>query len=206
MGYCTHESRLVLRSAEIQPFIPRFVRFSCAIDLCRLIVQICTPTNTYTHTHHRLYTHRLDTHTHTHTHLPCCATPPSGGALALHTPTTPRRRIPRNSACTYTRMRVSVRAHACCTGKRRPGLFSLRFSSRVTGCSTHPVSHTTCALRLPCREFIFRPHSRTGCLTHFHTHTIMSRRCQMCLPLSALHLLACRFVVPHPRDRHRGGR
>ena len=124
----------------------------------------------HTHTHHRLYTHRLDTHTHTH--LPCCATPPSGGALALHTPTTPRRRIPRNSACTYTRMRVSVRAHACCTGKRRPGLFSLRFSSRVTGCSTHPVSHTTCALRLPCREFIFRPHSTTGCLTHFHTHTI----------------------------------
>ena len=88
MGYCTHESRLVLRSAEIQPFIPRFVRFSCAIDLCRLIVQICTPTNTYTHTH----THTIGSihigSTHTHTHLPCCATPPSGGALALHSPTT----------------------------------------------------------------------------------------------------------------------
>jgi hypothetical protein len=81
MGYCTHESRLVLRSAEIQPFIPRFVRFSCAIDLCRLIVQICTPTNTNTHTHTISSIHIGSTHTH----LPCCAKT-SFRAFSLHTP------------------------------------------------------------------------------------------------------------------------
>ena len=86
MGYCTHESRLVLRSAEIQPFIPRFVRFSCAIDLCRLIVQICTPHQHTTHTNHQLYTYRLDTHTYrvARNLLP--------GVLALHTPTTQYKR------------------------------------------------------------------------------------------------------------------
>ena len=86
MGYCTHESRLVLRSAEIQPFIPRFVRFSCAIDLCRLIVQICTPTNTYTHTHTIGSIHIGSTHTHTHTHTYRVARHLLPGALLLYTP------------------------------------------------------------------------------------------------------------------------
>jgi hypothetical protein len=79
MGYCTHESRLVLRSAEIQPFIPRFVRFSCAIDLCRLIVQICTPTNT-THTHTISSIHIGSTHT------PTVLRETSFRAFSLHTP------------------------------------------------------------------------------------------------------------------------
>ena len=42
MGYCTHESRLVLRSAEIQPLIPRFVRFSL-FDLNRLEFKSAPP-------------------------------------------------------------------------------------------------------------------------------------------------------------------
>jgi hypothetical protein len=42
MGYCTHESRLVLRSAEIQPLIPRFVRFSL-FDLYRLRFKSAPP-------------------------------------------------------------------------------------------------------------------------------------------------------------------
>jgi hypothetical protein len=48
MGYCTHESRLVLRSAEIQPLIPRFVRFSL-FDLNRLEFKSAPPSQTLTH-------------------------------------------------------------------------------------------------------------------------------------------------------------
>jgi hypothetical protein len=52
MGYCTHESRLVLRSAEIQPLIPRFVRFSL-FDLNRLEFKSAPPqTQTTLKKHH----------------------------------------------------------------------------------------------------------------------------------------------------------
>ena len=198
MGYCTHESRLVLRSAEIQPFIPRFVRFSCAIDLCRLIVQICTPTNTNTHTHHQLYTYRLDTHTYrvARNLLP--------GVLAPHTPTTQYKRPGVVSPATVpASTHVCVCLCTCCTGKRRPGLFLCVFQSRATGCNTHPVSLTTCAFHV--ENSFSDPILEPGVL-HISTLTSMSRRCQMCPPLSAVHLLACRFVVLHARDRHRGGR
>ena len=130
MGYCTHESRLVLRSAEIQPFIPRFVRFSCAIDLCRLIVQICTPTNTYTHTHTIGSIHIGSTHTHTHTHTYRVARHLLPGALLLYTPLQRPGVVSLATVPAPTHVCVCLCAHACCTGKRRPGLFSLRFSSR----------------------------------------------------------------------------
>ena len=143
MGYCTHESRLVLRSAEIQPFIPRFVRFSCAIDLCRLIVQICTPTNTHTHTHTSSIHYIGSTHTHNNTYRVARNLLP--GVLALHTPTTQY-----NAPASYPSQQcLHLHTYACVCARARmlhrettTGAFSLRFSSRVTGCSTHPVSHT----------------------------------------------------------------
>ena len=143
MGYCTHESRLVLRSAEIQPFIPRFVRFSCAIDLCRLIVQICTPPPP-THTH----THTSAMHIGwTHTHLPCCAT-----CVALHTPTTQH-----NAPASYPSQQcLHLHTYACVCACARMlhretttrGFFFAFFPSRVTGCSTHLMSLTTCAFHV----------------------------------------------------------
>ena len=139
----------------------------------------------HTHTHtHQLYIHYIGS---THTHTPTVLRETSFRAFSLYTPqlrnTTPRRRIPRNSACTYTRMRVSVRAHACCTGKRRPGLFLCVFQVE-----SPDVVHIPCHthhLRLPCREFIFRPNSRTGCLTHFHTHQYVSTLSNVSPPLSS---------------------
>ena len=128
MGYCTHESRLVLRSAEIQPFIPRFVRFSCAIDLCRLIVQICTPTNTntHTHTHHQLYTYRLDTHT------PTVLRETSFRAFSLHTPQLRNTNAP---ASYPSQQCLHLHTYACVCARARmlhrettTGAFSLRFS------------------------------------------------------------------------------
>lgn len=54
MGYCTHESRLVLRSAEIQPLIPRFVRFS--LFDARRNSNLRPPFYTLTHTRPCLWT------------------------------------------------------------------------------------------------------------------------------------------------------
>ena len=127
MGYCTHESRLVLRSAEIQPFIPRFVRFSCAIDLCRLIVQICTPTNTNTHTHTISSIHIGSTHTH----LPCCAKT-SFRAFSLYTPQLRNTNAP---ASYPSQQCLHLHTYACVCARARmlhrettTGAFSLRFS------------------------------------------------------------------------------
>jgi hypothetical protein len=157
-----------------------------------LIVQICTPTNTNTHTH------TPSTHTYrvARNLLP--------GVLAPHTPTTQYKRPGVVSLATVpASTHVCVCLCTCCTGKRRPGLFLCVFPSRVTGCSTPPVSLTTCAFHV--ENSFSDPILEPGVL-HISTLTSMSRRCQMCLPLSAVHLLACRFVVLHARDRHRGGR
>ena len=80
---------------------------------------------------------------------------------------------------------------------------SCRCCVPLTGCSTPPVSLTTCAFHV--ENSFSDPILEPGVL-HISTLTSMSRRCQMCPPLSAVHLLACRFVVLHARDRHRGGR
>lgn len=131
MGYCTHESRLVLRSAEIQPFIPRFVRFSCAIDLCRLIVQICTP-------HHN---HNPQTPEHTHNHATTVLRETRVRVRTLRQSArstrrkqhhTPRRRIPCNSACTHTHIIPNV---CPCVrtlhGETTTGAFSLHFRCSI---------------------------------------------------------------------------
>ena len=150
-------------------------------------------TNTHSHTHQR-YAHRLDTHTPTVLRDLCRSTHPNyatqrPGVVSLAT-------VPAST-------HVCVCLCTCCTGKRRPGLFLCVFPSRVTGCSTPPVSLTTCAFHV--ENSFSDPILEPGVL-HISTLTSMSRRCQMCLPLSAVHLLACRFVVLHARDRHRGGR
>ena len=135
MGYCTHESRLVLRSAEIQPFIPRFVRFSCAIDLCRLIVQICTPTNTHTHTHTSSIHYIGSTHTHTPTVLRdvCRSTHPNyttqrPGVVSLAT-------VP---ASTHVCVCLCARTHVAPGNDDRDFFFAF-FKSRATVLCVHLV-------------------------------------------------------------------
>ena len=142
----------------------------------------------HTHTHtHQLYIHYIGS---THTHTPTVLRETSFRAFSLYTPqlrnTTPRRRIPRNSACTYTRMRVSVRAHACCTGKRRPGLFLCVFQVESPDV-VHIPCHTPPA---PCAFHVENSFSdpilEPGVL-HISTHTPLCLDAVKCVspPLSS---------------------
>ena len=132
--------------------------------------------NLHPHQHTHTHTHTSSIHyigsTHTQQHLPCCAKPPSGRSRSTH----PNYAIQRPGVVSLATVPAPTHVCVCLCARTHvaPGNDDRGFFFQVESPDVVHIPCHTHHLRLPCREFIFPPNSRTGCLTHFHTHQYVS--------------------------------